>query len=197
MRLLVQIREWGDNDRLRGFAGLEPFPDGSYARLSNEYMFHYGLFALTYYDTAQVQPSFNQAIDDLLAYKWNGFFEQLALGMDGYDTELMFQSYQDQEPYDPHGYTRGNLFEINGDGQRHRPRSARHSKRKPNKQRWTARSRLPPPSFGVSPTTRATSRTTTTMAEISGRGQPSVTLTSPTRRTAPLHARTYRESPSW
>ena len=112
VRQLVQIREWGDNDRLRGFAGLEPFPDGSYARLSNEYMFYYGLFALTYYDTAQVQPSFNQAIDDLLAYKWNGFFEQLALGMDGYDTELMVQSYQDQEPYDPHGYTRDNSFEI-------------------------------------------------------------------------------------
>ena len=32
VRLLVQIRDWGDNDRLRGFAGLEPFPDGSYAR---------------------------------------------------------------------------------------------------------------------------------------------------------------------
>jgi pimeloyl-ACP methyl ester carboxylesterase len=112
VRLLLQIREWGDNDRLRGFAGLEPFPDGSYARLSNEYMFHYGLFALTYYDTAEAQPSFNQAIDGLLAYKWNGYFEQLALGLDGYDTELMFQNYQDQEPYDPHGYTRDNSFEI-------------------------------------------------------------------------------------
>ena len=67
------------------------------------------MFALTYYDTTQAQPSFNQAIDDLLAYKWNGYFEQLALGMDGYDTELMFQSYQDREPYDPHGYTRSNL----------------------------------------------------------------------------------------
>jgi hypothetical protein len=110
---LLQIREWGDNDRLRGFAGLEPFRDGSSARLSNEYMFHHGLFALTYYDTAQAQPSFNQAIDELLAYKWNGLFEQLALGMDGYDTELMIQNYQDQEPYHPHGYTRDNSFEIN------------------------------------------------------------------------------------
>ena len=112
VRLLVQIRDWGDNDRLRGFAGLEPFPDGSYARLSNEYMFYYGLFALTYYDTAQAQPPFNQAIDGLLAYKWNAYFEQLALSMDGYDTELMFQNYQDQEPYDPHGYSRDNSFEI-------------------------------------------------------------------------------------
>jgi len=112
VRLLLQIREWGDNDQLRGFAGLEPFRDGSHARLSNEYMFHHGLFALTYRDTAQAQPSFNQAIDELLAYKWNGFFEQLALGMDGYDTELMILSYQDREPYDPHGYTRDNSFEI-------------------------------------------------------------------------------------
>ncbi len=87
MGQLLQIRDWGDNDQLRGFAGLEPFPDGSYARVSNEYMFHQGLFALTYYDTAQAQPSFNQAIDELLESKWNGYFEQLALGMDGYDTE--------------------------------------------------------------------------------------------------------------
>jgi pimeloyl-ACP methyl ester carboxylesterase len=112
VRLLLQIREWGDNDQLRGFAGLEPFRDGSSARLSNEYMFVYGLFALTYWDTEQAQPSFNQAIDELLAYKWNGFFEQLALGLDGYDTELMIQKYQDQEPYDPHAYTRDNSFEI-------------------------------------------------------------------------------------
>jgi pimeloyl-ACP methyl ester carboxylesterase len=110
--LLLQIREWGDHDQLRGFAGLEPFRDGSYARLSNEYMFHHGLFALTYRDTSQAQPSFNQAIDELLAYKWNGFFEQLALGLDGYDTEAMILSYQDREPYDPHGYTRDNSFEI-------------------------------------------------------------------------------------
>jgi hypothetical protein len=33
-------------------------------------MFQQGLFALTYNDTAQVQPSFNQAIDELLEYKW-------------------------------------------------------------------------------------------------------------------------------
>jgi pimeloyl-ACP methyl ester carboxylesterase len=112
VRRLLQIREWGDNDQLRGFAGLEPFPDGEYARVSNEFMFHHGLFALTYYDTKQMQPSFNQAIDELLEYKWNGFFEYLALGMDGYDTELMILSYQDQEPYDPHGYTRDNSFEI-------------------------------------------------------------------------------------
>jgi pimeloyl-ACP methyl ester carboxylesterase len=112
VRLLLQIREWGDNDQLRGFAGLEPFREGSHARLSNDYMFNHGLFALTYQDTEQAQPSFNQAIDELLAYKWNGFFEQLALGMDGYDTELMILSYQDGEPYDPHGYTRDNSFEI-------------------------------------------------------------------------------------
>lgn len=112
VRQLLQIREWGDNDRLRGFAGLESFPDGSYARLSNEYMFHHGLVALTYYDTAQVQASFNQAIDELLEHKWNAFFEQLALGVDGYDTEAMIRNYQDQEPYDPHGYTRDNSFEV-------------------------------------------------------------------------------------
>jgi pimeloyl-ACP methyl ester carboxylesterase len=113
VRDLLKIRGWGDHGQLRGFAGLEPFPDGSYARLSNEYMFVYGLFALTYYDTEQAQRSFNRAIDQLLKYKWNGFFEHLALSLDGYDTEQMYLSYQDQEPYDPHGYTRDNSFEIN------------------------------------------------------------------------------------
>jgi pimeloyl-ACP methyl ester carboxylesterase len=27
VRQLLQIQEWGDNDQLRGFAGLRPFPD--------------------------------------------------------------------------------------------------------------------------------------------------------------------------
>lgn len=112
VRQLIRIREWGDDDQLRGFAGLEPFPDGSYARLSSEHMFYQGLFALTYYDTAQVQPWFDQAIDELLEYRWNGSLEYLALGMDGYDTDQMMQNYQDQEPYDPQGYTRDNSFEI-------------------------------------------------------------------------------------
>ncbi len=112
VRELLQIREWGDNDQLRGFAGLEPFPDDSHTRLSNEYLFQHGLVALTYYDTRQAQASFNQAIDELLDYKWNGSLEYLALGMDGYDTDLMVQKYQDQETYDPHGYTRDNSFEI-------------------------------------------------------------------------------------
>lgn len=111
-RKLLQIRDWGDDDELRGFAGLEPFPDGSPARLSNEYMFIQGMFALTYHDTTQVQRAFNQGIDELLEHRWNGLFEYLALQLDGYDTEAMIQTYQAQEPYDPHGYTRDNSFEI-------------------------------------------------------------------------------------
>ena len=84
-----------------------------------------------------MQPSFNQAIDNLLAYKWNGFFEQLALGMDGYDTELMVQSYQDQEPYDPHGYTR----EIRSRSGRWSTASTKISRdsNEPSNQRWTAK----------------------------------------------------------
>jgi pimeloyl-ACP methyl ester carboxylesterase len=111
-RNLRRIREWGDNDQLRGFAGLAPFPDGSHARVSSEYLFNRGLLALTYHDTEQVQDLFNQAIDELMEYKWNGLLEYLALDLDGYDTDEMAQAFQDQEPYDPHGYTRDNSFEI-------------------------------------------------------------------------------------
>jgi pimeloyl-ACP methyl ester carboxylesterase len=111
-RDLEQIREWGDNDELRGFAGLEPFPDGSYSRLSSEYLFNRGLLALTYHDTDEVQGLFNQAVDELLEHQWNGLLEYLALDLDGYDTDRMAQAFQDQEPYDPHGYTRDNSFEI-------------------------------------------------------------------------------------
>ena len=112
VRNLQRIREWGDNDQLRGFAGLDPFPDGSNARLSSEYLFNRGLFALTYHETEQVQELFNRAIDELMEYKWNGLLEYLALDLDGYNTDEMAQAFQDQEPYDPHGYTRDNSFEI-------------------------------------------------------------------------------------
>jgi hypothetical protein len=114
----------------------------------------------------------------------NGIFEHLALGMDGYDTELMFQSYQDKEPYDPHGYTRDNSFEIrlmvNGID-----RDLRDTRTQAQLAALDRKFKAAAPSSGVSTTTRATSRTTTIMAETSGRGQPSVTPTSPTRRTAP------------
>ena len=159
-------------------------------------MFYYGLFALTYYDTAQVQPSFNQAIDDLLAYKWNGFFEQLALGMDGYDTELMIQKVPGSGAVRSARLHQRRLVQDQADGQRHRPylRVTRMQTQQPALDRKV---NATAPLLWSLPQDPSNPRTTRTMAEISGRGRPSVTLTSPTRQTAPLHARIHRESPSW
>ena len=111
---LQMIRQWGDDDQLVGYAGLKPAPDGSNNRLSTEYLFGEGLVALTYYDTDKVQRTFNGGIDGLLRHKWNGLFEYLALQLDGYDTDQMWQAYQNQQPYDAHGYTRDNSYEILG-----------------------------------------------------------------------------------
>lgn len=112
MHRLAEIRDWGEADQLRGYAGLQPFPGSSTERLSNEYMFVRGLVALSYLDQEQAQPLFNQAIDDVLNQRWNWLFEYMALGLDGYNTDSMLQAYQDKEPYDPHGYARSNIFEI-------------------------------------------------------------------------------------
>jgi pimeloyl-ACP methyl ester carboxylesterase len=113
VRELEQIRDWGEDDQLRGYAGLEPFPAyGSYERLSNEYMFFKGLSSLLYYDLEQAQELFNLGMDEVLQEKWNWRFEYLALALDGYDTDVLLEAYQDKDLYDPHGYTRSNLAEI-------------------------------------------------------------------------------------
>jgi pimeloyl-ACP methyl ester carboxylesterase len=109
---LRMIRQWGDDDELLGYAGLKPATDGSNNRLSTEYLFNRGLLALTYYDSRMAQHAFNEGIDALLRHHWNGYFEYLALRMDGYDTTQMYTAYQNGEPYDPQGYTRDNSFEI-------------------------------------------------------------------------------------
>jgi pimeloyl-ACP methyl ester carboxylesterase len=112
VRQLQQIAEWGEEDQLRGYAGLEPFPGSPTERLSNEGLFYKGLVALLYYEPGQAQQLFDRGIDDLLQQKGNHLFEYLALYTDGYDTDRMFQAYEDREPYDPHGYTRDNSFEV-------------------------------------------------------------------------------------
>ena len=109
---LRKIRQWGDDDLLQGFVGLEPYPGQPGQRLSTEYLFVNGIIALTYYDAEEAQEPFNAGIDALLADKWNGLFEYFALSMDGYDTDAMYEAYQNDEPYDAHGYTRDNSFEI-------------------------------------------------------------------------------------
>ena len=110
--LLMQVRGWGDDNQLRGFAGLKPFPGSSTARLSSEYMFTHGIHVLTYYDSETALQYFTEGLDAVRKSKWNGLFEYLALNMDGYDLESMYKAYQNEAGYNPTGYTRDNSYEI-------------------------------------------------------------------------------------
>ena len=110
--LMLQIRQWGDDNQLRGFAGLKPFPGSETARLSSEYMFTHGIRVLTYYDAETALKYFTQGMDAVRKSRWNGLFEYLALNMDGYDLESMYSDFQNQKGYNPQGYTRDNSYEI-------------------------------------------------------------------------------------
>ncbi len=109
---LLQIRQWGENDQLAGFVGLEPFPGDPRLRLSSEYAFVHGLLALTYRDTDRVQKTFNQGLDALIKHRWNGLFEYLSFDRDGYDVQQMLRNLKNGEPYDPQAFARDNSLEI-------------------------------------------------------------------------------------
>ncbi len=109
---MLQVRQWGDDDQLAGFVGLDPSVEAPGARLSSEYAFVHGLIALTYYDTAQVQKTFNQGLDALIEQRWNGVFEYLAFDLDGYDVDEMYRNLKNGEPYDPNAIVRDNSYEI-------------------------------------------------------------------------------------
>ncbi len=109
---LQKIRQWGDDDQLLGYLGLAASPEQPGARISSEYAFVHGIFALTYYDVRDAQPAFNAAIDDLLEHKWNGAFEYFAFSLDGYDTDATYEAYKNGEEYDVGTLMRDNSFEI-------------------------------------------------------------------------------------
>jgi len=110
--LMLQIRGWGDDNQLLGFAGLKPAPGSQTARLSTEYMFTHGIHTLTYYDSATALKYFTQGMDAVRKSKWNGLFEYLALNMDGYQLDTMYSNYQNKVGYNANGYTRDNSYEI-------------------------------------------------------------------------------------
>jgi hypothetical protein len=95
-----------------GFLGLEPFPGKPGQRLSNEYVFVHGIFALTYYDRSDAQQAFNAGMDSLLKQRRNGLFEYFSFSLDGYDTQAVYDAYQNGQPYDRNGWTRNNSYEV-------------------------------------------------------------------------------------
>jgi pimeloyl-ACP methyl ester carboxylesterase len=107
-QLLLDIRQWGDDDLLVGFAGMKVIDASAGQFRSNENLFLHGIEALSYFGESDAQEAFNQAIDDLAQYKWNGNFEWMALSLDGYDPNAL----RDRTKYDPKDLIRTNAFEV-------------------------------------------------------------------------------------
>ena len=106
--LLLQIRQWGDDGKLSGFAGMKTKDASTQTRYSDEGLFTHGMFALTYYDNETAQTYFNQAIDDLSGpHHWNGVFEYFGFQLDGYTPESLRGAQ-----YDPSKIKRNNSYEI-------------------------------------------------------------------------------------
>ena len=106
-KIMLEIRQLGDDDKLIGFAGIKVLP-GSENRVSTEYMFTHGIFALTYFDEETSQKYFNMGMDGVRsADRWNGLFEYFALELDGYDTDSL-----GGPKYEPKKIKRDNSYEI-------------------------------------------------------------------------------------
>ena len=107
-KLMLKVRQDGDDDKLRGFAGMTVLDSENEVHLSSEYMFTNGIRVLTYYDQATAQKFFNQGLDAVSGKdKWNGMFEYFSMQMDGYDPETL-----GGKTYDPSKIKRDNSFEI-------------------------------------------------------------------------------------
>lgn len=111
-QMMLQVRQWGDDDLLTGFMGMKESPSEPGYRLSTEYMFTHGITALTYYDGEYAQKLFNTSLDAVYNEKWNGGFEGLAMQLDGYDIDPMYKAFSDGKPYDLKNLKRNNSFEV-------------------------------------------------------------------------------------
>lgn len=107
-KLMLKVRQDGDDDKLVGFAGMKVLDPETETRLSSEYMFTHGIQVLTYYDLETSQQYFNKGLDEVSGKdKWNGTFEYFAMQMDGYDPDTL------RGPtYQPEKIVRDNSFEI-------------------------------------------------------------------------------------
>ena len=107
-KIMLQVRQDGDDDKLRGFAGMKVIDPANEIRLSTEYMFTHGILALTYYEADEAQDYFNQALSEVSGpNKWNGSFELEAMNLDGYNTDSLGGA-----TYDPEKIERDNSYEV-------------------------------------------------------------------------------------
>ena len=107
-KLMLKVRQEGDDDQLVGFAGMKVLDPTNQVHQSSEYMFTHGIRTLTYYDNATAQKYFNQGLEQVSGpQKWNALFEYFALQMDGYDPNTLGGS-----SYQPSKIKRDNSFEI-------------------------------------------------------------------------------------
>lgn len=107
-QLLLDIRQRGDDDKLLGFAGMTLVDAENGAFKSNEALFLKGIQTLAYYPQKDAQDVFNQALDELRDYNWNGTFEWIGLNLDGYDVEAL----NGRTEYSPKDLIRDNSYEV-------------------------------------------------------------------------------------
>ena len=106
-KLMLEVRNWGDDNKLLGFAGMRVLDPVKQVHLSNEFMFTVGIFAMTYWDIPSVQKYFNQGMDEVTNYRRNDTFEWYAMNYFGYDTDSLGGS-----TYNPDKIKRNNSYEI-------------------------------------------------------------------------------------
>jgi pimeloyl-ACP methyl ester carboxylesterase len=104
---LLEMRQLADDNQLIGFAGIEVSSVDSTYLVSRENLLIHGIHALNYFPEDTAQKYFNQSMDDLVKYHWNGNFEWFALNMDGYDANsLEGKSLKDKD------LVRDNSYEV-------------------------------------------------------------------------------------
>ena len=104
-QLLLDLRQAADDDMLYGFAGFELMMD-EYQK-SSETVFLRGIQALQYMPEDQAIEAFNQAMDELRDYRWNGAFEWYTFWMDGYDPDSLTGATLAKKKIE-----RSNLYEV-------------------------------------------------------------------------------------
>lgn len=86
---LLEMKQLADDDQLIGYAGIQPNEEYESAMVSSEWLLLHGIEALNYFPESDAVEIFIQGMDDLVADRWNGTFEWLALDLDGYDADSL------------------------------------------------------------------------------------------------------------
>lgn len=86
---LLSYRQAADADELIGYAGFVESKKEPGFPISTEGLLTHGILALNYWPEADAIKYFNNAMDELKKYGWNGNFEYTALNLDGYDANTL------------------------------------------------------------------------------------------------------------